>query len=188
MTYDRPPAPEDLEPVESFCDSARFLYGEDAFSDPDSARSWLRGRGHTAAADALDGAGLEVLTGVREAVRGHLEGDAEARRRLTGAAAELLGAPRWSEDGALAHPVTAEDPVRALAGAVLAALAAAEPSGRRARLKVCRSPECRWVFYDRSPANNASWCSMDVCGARHKMRTYRSRRTAPRAGGREAGG
>ncbi|GAA1076090.1 CGNR zinc finger domain-containing protein [Nocardiopsis composta] len=182
MAYDRPPAPEDLEPVESFCDSARFLYGEDSFADVASARSWLRDHGHAAAADALDRAGLGVLAEVREAVRGHLEGDAGARRRLTAAAADLLGSPRWEEDGALVHPVAAADPVRALAGSVLAALAAAEPSGRRARLKVCRSPECRWVFYDRSPANNASWCSMDICGARHKMRTYRSRRGTARTG------
>ncbi|MFC7740511.1 hypothetical protein ACFQXA_05385 [Nocardiopsis composta] len=93
MAYDRPPAPEDLEPVESFCDSARFLYGEDSFADVASARSWLRDHGHAAAADALDRAGLGVLAEVREAVRGHLEGDAGARRRLTAAAADLLGSP-----------------------------------------------------------------------------------------------
>lgn len=183
MAYDRPPAPDDLAPVESFCDSARFLYGEDAFADLPAARSWLRRQGHRAAAEALDGAGLELLTEVREAIRGHLEGSAAARGRLGSAAAELLGAPRWTPDGAVDHPVSGADPVRALAGAVLAALAAAEFAGRRGRLKACRAPECRWVFYDRSPANNASWCSMDICGARSKMRSYRSRR-GPRAADR----
>jgi len=63
----------------------------------------------------------------------------------------------------------------AAAGAVLEALTRGEFTGRCARLKVCAAPECRWVFFDRSPANSGSWCSMQICGARHKMRSYRDR-------------
>ncbi|WP_373299583.1 CGNR zinc finger domain-containing protein [Amycolatopsis acidiphila] len=48
-------------------------------------------------------------------------------------------------------------------------------TGRARRLKPCTAPGCRWLFYDRSPAGNSVWCNMDICGARHKMRAYRSR-------------
>lgn len=176
MVYQRSPAPEDLADIESFCDSAAFLYGQDSFSDVESARSWLREHGHPAAVNDLDTESLALLVEVREAVRGHLEGDPEARRRLNVFAARFLESPQWNADGAAYVPQVAEGPVSAVAAGVLSALVVVEMSGQRARLKVCRAPECRWVFYDRSPANNSTWCSMDICGARHKMRMYRSRR------------
>ena len=47
-------------------------------------------------------------------------------------------------------------------------------TGELDRLKVCRNPDCRWVFYDRSPGQSSVWCSMDLCGARQETR-YRSR-------------
>lgn len=177
MGYQREPAPEDLAGIESFCNSAAFLHGQDSFSEVESARSWLREHGHLAAAKSLDTQALAFLVEVREAVRGHLEGDAEARRQLNGFAERLLGPPQWDTEGVAYVPEAVDHPVWAVAAGVLAALAVAGMEGRRARrLKVCRSSECRWVFYDRSPANNSTWCSMDICGARHKMRTYRSRR------------
>ena len=179
MGYQREPAPEDLAGIESFCNSAAFLHGQDSFSEVESARSWLREHGHLAAAKSLDTQALAFLVEVREAVRGHLEGDAEARRQLNECAARLLGPPQWNIDGAAYVPEAEkeEGAVSAVAAGVLSALAVAGMEGRRARrLKVCRSSECRWVFYDQSPANNSIWCSMDICGARHKMRLYRSRR------------
>lgn len=177
MAYQREPAPEDLAGIESFCNSGIFLHGQDSFSDVESARSWLREHGNPVAAKALGTETLALFVEVREAVRGHLEGDTEARRQLNVFAGRLLGPPQWNVNGTAYVPeVAKESAVSAVAAGVLSALAVAEMSGRRARLKVCRSPECRWVFYDRSPANNSTWCSMDICGARHKMRVYRSRR------------
>jgi len=32
-----------------------------------------------------------------------------------------------------------------------------------------------WAYYDRSPAGRRRWCSMQVCGARAKMRRYRAK-------------
>ncbi|QVQ52683.1 CGNR zinc finger domain-containing protein [Spiractinospora alimapuensis] len=177
MSYQRPPAPAELLLIESFCDSAAFLHGWDAFADQESARAWLSEHGRSEAATQIDAGGVARLVDVRETVRGHLDGDPAARARLNVLAEELLGVPRWDADG-MTVPVATPDPVLAVAADVLAALASAEMSGRRGRLKVCRARECRWVYYDRSPANNSTWCSMDICGARHKMRAYRSRRDA----------
>jgi predicted RNA-binding Zn ribbon-like protein len=44
------------------------------------------------------------------------------------------------------------------------------------RLKLCAAPDCRWAFHDTSRSGRGRWCSMEVCGNRHKTRTYRERR------------
>lgn len=60
---------------------------------------------------------------------------------------------------------------------VALAVATAAADGTWSRLKACEAETCRWAYYDRSPAGRSRWCSMSVCGARAKMRTYRARRT-----------
>ncbi len=65
-----------------------------------------------------------------------------------------------------------------LTARVAAAVAEAAADGTWARLKACEAEDCRWAYYDRSPAGRRRWCSMSVCGARAKMRTYRARRDA----------
>ncbi|MDT0303726.1 CGNR zinc finger domain-containing protein [Streptomonospora wellingtoniae] len=180
MVYTRPPAPGDLALVESFCNTAAFLRGTDALAEPEGARAWLGGQGF--AAGGVEPGEAQRLRTVREAVRDHLQGReaGPARRRLSAESHTLLGPPRWraQEPAPRLIGAAAEDAggAEGLLAAVLAAVAAAEIGGRRDRLKVCAAPECRWVFYDRSPANSGSWCSMEICGARHKMRSYRTRR------------
>ena len=56
----------------------------------------------------------------------------------------------------------------------------AEAEGTWERLKACRNEDCRWAFYDVSKNRSGSWCDMAVCGARHKMRAYRKRKSEAR--------
>ncbi|MFK4112553.1 CGNR zinc finger domain-containing protein [Streptomyces sp. NPDC002176] len=58
---------------------------------------------------------------------------------------------------------------------VAAAVAGALVEGTWQRLKACEAPTCHWAYYDRSPAGRGRWCSMQVCGARAKMRRYRAK-------------
>jgi predicted RNA-binding Zn ribbon-like protein len=58
---------------------------------------------------------------------------------------------------------------------VAAAVAEALVAGTWTRLKACEAETCHWAYYDRSPAGRGRWCSMQVCGARAKMRRYRSK-------------
>ncbi|MFB7112652.1 CGNR zinc finger domain-containing protein [Streptomyces sp. NPDC056190] len=60
---------------------------------------------------------------------------------------------------------------------VAAAVAEALVAGTWARLKACEAVTCHWAYYDRSPAGRGRWCSMQVCGARAKMRRYRAKLT-----------
>ena len=66
--------------------------------------------------------------------------------------------------------------VERLVGDLMAAAVWAQYTGIWHRLKVCASEDCRWVFYDRSSNRSGSWCEMEVCGSRAKMRAYRKRR------------
>ncbi|PWI15889.1 hypothetical protein DI272_18240 [Streptomyces sp. Act143] len=58
---------------------------------------------------------------------------------------------------------------------IAAAVAEALVAGTWLRLKACESDTCHWAYYDRSPAGRGRWCSMQVCGARAKMRRYRAK-------------
>lgn len=83
-----------------------------------------------------------------------------------------------AEDGTAAlRPATPDT----LVSRIAAALAAAAADGTWVRLKACEAEDCQWAYYDRSPAGRRRWCSMSVCGARAKMRTYRARRSDPDA-------
>lgn len=67
----------------------------------------------------------------------------------------------------------------ALARVVIAALDR-DPRADWARLKLCAAPDCRWVFYDPSRNRSATWCNMNVCGARAKSHAYYQRHRAAR--------
>ncbi|GAA3805755.1 CGNR zinc finger domain-containing protein [Streptomyces coacervatus] len=65
--------------------------------------------------------------------------------------------------------------VRPLLSRIAAAVAEALVAGTWTRLKACEAVTCHWAYYDRSPAGRGRWCSMQVCGARAKMRRYRAK-------------
>ncbi|WP_217164544.1 CGNR zinc finger domain-containing protein [Streptomyces sp. AC512_CC834] len=74
-------------------------------------------------------------------------------------------------------PAALTDPAPdgSLAARVAAAVAEALVAGTWTRFKACEAADCHWAYYDRSPAGRGRWCSMQVCGARAKMRRYRAK-------------
>uniref|UniRef100_C6BLP7 Zinc finger CGNR domain-containing protein n=2 Tax=Ralstonia pickettii TaxID=329 RepID=C6BLP7_RALP1 len=42
-------------------------------------------------------------------------------------------------------------------------------------VRMCEYPECTRWFYDRTKSHKRRWCSMGVCGNRHKVAEYRRR-------------
>lgn len=75
-------------------------------------------------------------------------------------------------DGSAALVPSAAGP---LPSRIAAAVAEALVAGTWNRLKACEADTCHWAYYDRSPAGRRRWCSMQVCGARAKMRRYRAK-------------
>jgi predicted RNA-binding Zn ribbon-like protein len=42
------------------------------------------------------------------------------------------------------------------------------------RIRTCAADECSLLYVDASRAGRRRWCSMNTCGARAKMATYRA--------------
>lgn len=53
----------------------------------------------------------------------------------------------------------------------------------RQNLKQCSNPDCRILFYDDSRTHRRRWCSMALCGNRHKVAAF-ARRNADLTAGR----
>ncbi|MEU2928472.1 CGNR zinc finger domain-containing protein [Streptomyces sp. NPDC007251] len=140
-------------------------------------------------ADALDtadgrarfGIAEDELAGVRElreSLRAALLAHAGHRphRTVTPLGELLARAPLYvtvdPEDGSAA---LAPAPGAPLLDRVAAAVAEGVAQGTWMRLKACEAADCHWAYYDRSPAGRGRWCSMQVCGARAKMRRYRAK-------------
>lgn len=99
-----------------------------------------------------DSADLEILDGCGS-VR-------QAPSRLAWSSSGLARAPDADAEVGLAH-------------ALFAIVASAEQFltiERFARVKVCASSTCRWLFFDSSKNGSRRWCRMEVCGNREKGR------------------
>ena len=54
--------------------------------------------------------------------------------------------------------------------------------GNPDRLKVCRNPDCSWLFYDETLNHSRRWCSNRACGNLLKVRRFRAQRKGRRPG------
>ena len=52
--------------------------------------------------------------------------------------------------------------------------------GPSARLRICSNPVCGLFFYDNSRTRRRRWCSMSLCGNRHKVAAFSRRHSAAR--------
>jgi predicted RNA-binding Zn ribbon-like protein len=52
--------------------------------------------------------------------------------------------------------------------------------GPQARLRLCANPRCGLFFYDTSRTHRRRWCSMTVCGNRHKVAAFARRNASLR--------
>ncbi|WP_019812020.1 CGNR zinc finger domain-containing protein [Saccharomonospora halophila] len=172
MSFARTDAPEELSRMVELCNSARLLATEDALITPTSSSAWLRSQ--DVPVEELGRRDHELLLRVRECLRDHVEGR-DTTRELNKLARQLLGAPRWSSDGEPVLPPRRTGPLAGYLAGILGTAFTAGLTGERDRLKTCRNPDCRWVFYDRSPARNSEWCALEVCTARRTPRRHRSR-------------
>jgi predicted RNA-binding Zn ribbon-like protein len=50
--------------------------------------------------------------------------------------------------------------------------------GAQARLRICANPVCGLFFSDHSRTHRRRWCSMTVCGNRHKVASFARRHTS----------
>jgi predicted RNA-binding Zn ribbon-like protein len=177
---DLKPAPGDLLLVQRFVNTVNYLYGGDRFEDAESAAGWLVEHGFVEGGERLKERDLRRLVAFREGLRELLlarndEAAADVGELNEQVASAALRA-RFRADGRPALEAIGGEGAERTIARLLAIVFEAEAEGTWGRLKACRNEDCRWAFYDASKNRSGSWCTMDVCGARHKMRTYRRRR------------
>jgi predicted RNA-binding Zn ribbon-like protein len=177
----RAPAPGSLQLVQALVNTLNAEFGQDLLGTPAAAGRWLGAAGLLPGGSALDGAQHAALLELREATRqvlgGHVDGrpDPEAASRLTMALAPCRLTLAVDAIGGVRLVSADRDPFSRVIGGVAAAIAEAATAGTWSRLKCCPGRRCGWAFYDRSASSRSRWCSMQVCGARAKMRAYRDR-------------
>lgn len=167
---ERDSAPGGLALVEALVNTLDIETGADALDTADGRAELAVAEPDVPAARAL----REALRTVCLAHAGHVSPGGDSVSVLDRLLADAPLRVTVDEAGIAALRPVEEPP--GLTARVAAAIATASADGTWARLKACEAADCRWAYYDRSPAGRRRWCSMSVCGARAKMRAYRARR------------
>ena len=160
-----PDTPTGLRDLES------FLWHD--FEQENDWRDWLIRRGWPLAPSSYLPAlaAQRVLRGLEGSNNG-LDSLPDADKQFNGLLRMHELSPTYTFETGLALLATdATDPVaRLLQQAVVAMLNGVWP-----RFKICRDALCRASFYDATRNGSRTWCSMDTCGSRNKMRRFRTR-------------
>ncbi|MFF7643774.1 CGNR zinc finger domain-containing protein [Streptomyces canus] len=164
---ERSPAPGGLALVESLVNTVDLESGADSLDTAEGRARFGITEGELAQAREL----RESLRVALLAHAGHPPHRPVAPLGELLAAAPLFLTVAAADGSADLAPADA----RTLLSRVAAAVAESLVAGTWIRLKACEAVDCHWAYFDRSPAGRGRWCSMQVCGARAKMRRYRAK-------------
>jgi predicted RNA-binding Zn ribbon-like protein len=178
------PAPGALARIQALVNTVELPDGADRLRNPVDAVPWLVDHDLLSAGATPTTAELDLLRGVREALRALLMVNSggptpdvetlEALRRVTDGATLRAELGTGGEVALCAAGDTVAERLMEL----LVVMRDAQRDGTWTRLKACANDECRWAFYDRSRNRGGSWCTMADCGNKLKNRQFRARRRA----------
>ena len=178
------PAPQPLLLIQSLVNTVELPDGADRLADPADARPWLVDNGLLAPHTVPTAADLELLRGVREALRTMLVHNAggpppnkTALAALKTIADDGSARAELGDDGEI-RIAAAGDSVRERLVDLLLIIRDAQRDGTWALLKACANDECQWAFYDKSRNHGGTWCDMATCGNKLKNRAFRARSKA----------
>jgi predicted RNA-binding Zn ribbon-like protein len=167
--------PADVALVRSFANTLDVDEGTDSLDSTAGLAAWLEGAG--LGSGPVEADDLELATRLRNALRMAVEEDGGGHEELDGVLAELPLRAGVASDDAVLVPV--DDGVKGALERIAAGIASSVMTGTWPRLKICSADDCRWAFYDLSKNRSGKWCSMRVCGNRHKTKSYRQRHGSP---------
>jgi predicted RNA-binding Zn ribbon-like protein len=166
--------------VQAFVNTVDLQDGPEELTDPNTLKSWLVAKGLLEATEPVGGSDLNHAVALREAMRGVIGANSGLPlypvdvATLNEAAVASGLRMRFGPDGKPRLEPEAKGVVGAM-GRIVAALYSAMEDESWSRMKLCGSPACRWVFYDRSKNHSGRWCDMASCGNRQKAKRFRSR-------------
>ncbi|HVD01264.1 MAG TPA: CGNR zinc finger domain-containing protein [Candidatus Dormibacteraeota bacterium] len=182
-------APGRLQLVQDFINTADLETGDDRLATTERLEAWLTERRLVGEPPPVDSDGRELATALalREALRALClanngedpTGDRLALLKATENLHLHLTA-RFGADGGIELEPD-EVGVRHGLAEILTIVFESLHDGSWSRLKACASDSCQWAFYDHSRNRSGHWCSMEGCGNRAKVRSYRARQ-APAGG------
>lgn len=158
----------------------------DFWPDGDGLVDWLArvgidpGTPDRAGKEALLAGARELRAVARALVAKRKAGLAADPARLNGFLALVQSVPvlEWDDAGPrMTRRFTAPSPLRPL-GVLAEAVAALLAEGDFDLVRQCEHRECVLWFYDRTKSHRRRWCSMAVCGNRHKAEQFRKRAAA----------
>jgi predicted RNA-binding Zn ribbon-like protein len=135
-------------------------------TSPQALAEWLTAHELTQAGAELRPADLAATTALRTALRQAVSGDPAAA--LESYPLQLVP----DRPGGLRLAARSGRP---WLDVIVETVAENAARGDWKRIKLCAAPDCRWAFHDTSRSGRGRWCEMEVCGNRHKTRTYRER-------------
>ena len=159
----------------------------DYWQSGDEVLRWLEQAGITAeAASTVDRDQLLAQArALRALARRLVEGRKEDKTEDIGALNAYLHAcpstPHLEQgsDGQLVLTRIARgEPIASLLGALAQDLAQLLVEGDFSLVRQCEHPDCVLWFYDRTKAHKRRWCSMALCGNRHKAAQFRKKALA----------
>lgn len=176
-------APEPLRFAQRFVNTRNQMRGYDLLGSPEQAREWLEESGYDSVG-YIRGDELARLRELREKLRdillshnlGTSPETAEASSRLTGLVSNTAPGVSFDSEGRPFLSSLSNGTGRVIEELLIAVVGAGY-EGTWQRLKACANEECRWIFYDASKNRSGSWCVMEICGSRAKMRSYRERQS-----------
>lgn len=140
----------------------------DHLTSPQALATWLEARELLPSGTDLRPADLTATIALRTALRQVLGAGADATAALGDYPLHLAPDPV----GGLRLAARSGRP---WLDVIVETVAASTARGDWKRIKLCVAPDCRWAFHDTSRNGRGRWCDMEVCGNRHKTRTYRER-------------
>lgn len=150
----------------------------DLVATADGWRRWSAAAGAPLAGMPANLDELHALRGALASILDALAGAAELPQEAVAAVDRHLEtmAARDRVGSAGAAISVWREPVRppSAAGLVAADFADFAAAFEPARLRHCEGEGCSLAFYDTSRNGKRRWCSMEICGNRHKVRSHRA--------------
>lgn len=137
-------------------------------TSPQALSDWLAAHEMPTAGVELQPADLTATVALRTALRQVLLGEPDAAAALADHPLRLVP----DRPGGLR---IAAGSGRPWLDDIVETVAQSAARGDWQRIKLCAAPDCHWAFHDTSRSGRGRWCSMEICGNRHKTRTYRER-------------
>lgn len=149
---------------------------------------WLKQAGFPTPAVSGEAGSIALLRSarrLRESVRSLVEKRKTGKRGDPSILNSFLATARshpqlvWKKSNTLTiHRVRQQETAKSVLAPVAEAAADLLTTADFELVKHCEEDTCTMWFYDQTRSHNRRWCSMEICGNRHKVAAYRVRKKA----------